>query len=47
VYAFVFIWNQVSPSAMQPATLKFYEHHAILKCENGTDVVVKGTQNAD
>jgi len=27
---------------MQPATLKFYVHHAVVKCENGTDVIVKG-----
>jgi len=26
---------------MQPATLKFYVHHAVLKCENGTVVIVK------
>jgi len=26
-------------SAMQPTTLKFYVHHAILKCENGTDII--------
>ena len=23
--------------------LKFYVHHAVLKCENGTDVIVKVT----
>ena len=27
--------------------LKFYVHHACLKCENGTDVIVKGTWHAD
>ena len=32
---------------MQPATLKFYVHHACLKCENGTDVIFKGTWNVD
>jgi len=43
MYAFTFIWNQASRSAMQPATLKFCVHHAVLKCENGTDVIVEGT----
>ena len=42
------IWNQESRSAMQPAPLKFYLHqHAVLKCVNGTDVIVKGTWHAD
>jgi len=36
----------VSPLGMQPATLKFYVHHAVLKCENGTDVIVKGLDMA-
>jgi len=38
----VFIWNYASGSAMQPATSKFYVHHAVLKCENSTDVIAKG-----
>jgi len=33
--------------AMQLATLKFYEHHAVFKCEKGTDIIVKGTWHAD
>jgi len=28
--------------AMQLATLKFYEHHAVLKCEKGTEIMSKG-----
>ena len=32
---------------MQPATLKSYVHHAILKYEKGTDVSAKGTWHAD
>jgi len=32
---------------MQPDTLKFYVHHAVLKCENGTDVIVKETWDGD
>jgi len=47
MYAFMFIWNQASRSAMQPAAMKFYVHHAVLKCEKGTDVTVKRTWHAD
>jgi len=47
MYAFMFIWNLASRSAMQPATLKFYVHHAVFKCEKGTDVIVKETWHAD
>jgi len=32
---------------MQPATLKLYVHYAVLKCEDGTDVIVKRTWHAD
>jgi len=43
MYALMFIWYQASRSAMQPATLKLYVHHAVFKCKKGTDVIVKGT----
>jgi len=32
---------------MQPATLKLYVHHAVLKFENGTDVIVRVAWHAD
>jgi len=32
---------------MQPATLKLYVYHAVLKFEKGTDVIAKGTWHAD
>ena len=32
---------------MQPATVKFYVHQAILKSEKGTDVTAKGYWHAD
>jgi len=47
VYAFLFIWNQASCSAKQPATLKLYVHHAVLKCKNSTDVITERTWHAD
>jgi len=34
-------------SGEQPTTLKFYVYHAVLKCENGTDVIVKGNWHAE
>jgi len=32
---------------MQPAILKFYVHHAVLKYEKGTDVIAKWNGHAD
>jgi len=32
---------------MQLGTLKFYVHHAVFKCENGTDVIVEGNWYAE
>jgi len=32
---------------MQPAALKIYMHHAVLKCDTITDVIAKGTWHAD
>ena len=32
---------------MQPATFKFFVHHVVLKCMNGTDVILEETWHAD
>jgi len=32
---------------MQPAALKFYVHHAVLKDKTVTDVIAEGTWHAD
>jgi len=37
----------ISRAALGCSRRKFYVHRAALKCENGTDVIVKGTWHAD
>jgi len=44
--AFMFIWIG-EPLWDAAGYLKFYVHHAVHKCQNGTDVIDKGTWHAD
>ena len=44
VFIHVYLDRRAAPECSRR---KFYVHHAVLKCENGTDVTIKGTWHAD